>query len=557
MRVHLYSICWNEARMLPFFFRHYDEFVERYVFYDDGSTDGTRELLAAHPRVELRRFERVVADSFVESARLLHDHAWKESRGQADWVVITPVDEHLAHPDLTGLLAECRRHGVTAIPALGFQMVAERFPETTARLADALRHGAPYTPMNKLSLFNPDAIEETRFLGGRHRAAPTGRVVYPAADTLANLHYRYLGLDYLQSRHQLLRTGIGSADAAAGLGAEYQRDAETLRRDWQGFAARAVDYADPALDTARTHRQRWWRDPPDAAPEPAAPEPAARGQRPVNLVTIRPPGWAHAAALDDVGASLRYGLALAGAQVTRTDNLLVPGALNLVLGAHLAADPALFAAPGCHAAVFNTLPLLPARLAEYPAYAAALPRLRVWDDSPANLRALAALGCRQALHCPLGYAPALTRLEPAATPEIDVLFYGRRTPRRERIWQGFAESGLRLAWALAAYGAERDALLRTSRLVLNMHAAEQAVLETPRLLTPLANRMVVVSERAAGLEVPAWLEACVQFAPAEALLARCRDVLADPARARSWAETAFDRFSLNPTNVCAALSATG
>lgn len=535
--------------MLPYFFRHYDPWVARYVFYDDGSTDGTRELLAAHPRVELRRFERAVPDSFVESARLLHDRMWQESRGRADWVVITPVDEHLAHPDLAGLLAECRRHGVTAIPALGFQMVADRFPDTPSRLADVLRRGAPHPPMNKLSLFDPDAIEETRFIGGRHRAAPTGRVVYPAADTLANLHYRYLGLDYLESRHALLRTGLGSGDAAAGLGAEYHRDAAALRQDWQGFAARAVDYADPALDTARTHPRRWWRDPPEPAPIPRPTAPRATAPRPaagVNLVTIRPPGWAHAAALDDIAASLRYGLALAGTAVMQNDNLLVPGRLNLVLGAHLAADPERFADPACNAVLFNTLRLDPATLAAFPAYTAALRRLPVWDDSPANLPRLAALGCPQPLHCPLGYAPALTRLEAAASPEIDVLFYGRRTSRRERIWRGFAAAGLRLAWAHAAYGPERDRLLRTSRLVLNMHAEDGTdVLETARLLAPLANRMVVVSERAPGLAVPAWLEACVQFAPEAALLQRCRDVLAAPLRARAWADAAFDRFSLN------------
>ena len=44
--------------MLPFFFRHYDPIVDRYIVYDDGSTDRTLEMLAAHPRVEVRPFAR-------------------------------------------------------------------------------------------------------------------------------------------------------------------------------------------------------------------------------------------------------------------------------------------------------------------------------------------------------------------------------------------------------------------------------------------------------------------------------------------------------------------
>jgi hypothetical protein len=51
--IHLYTVCWDEADMLGFFFRHYDPWVDRYVIYDDGSTDGSLDILRANPRVEV------------------------------------------------------------------------------------------------------------------------------------------------------------------------------------------------------------------------------------------------------------------------------------------------------------------------------------------------------------------------------------------------------------------------------------------------------------------------------------------------------------------------
>jgi hypothetical protein len=264
MQVHLYTLAWNEADTLPFFFRHYDPWVDRYIVFDDGSTDGTAERLAEHPRVELRRFVRSEAASFVESHRRLQNHVWKESRGRAGWVVITAIDEHLHVPRLAmrEYLTECGRRQVTCIPALGFQMVSEDFPAADERLCETRTRGAPFWEMNKLSVFDPNAITETGFAPGRHRARPAGRVTLPDRDELLLLHYKYLGFERTYRRHVLLRSGLGPDDLARGRGVQYAWSRDRLRVEWDAFARRAVDVSDPALEPWRTHRvPRWWRSP--------------------------------------------------------------------------------------------------------------------------------------------------------------------------------------------------------------------------------------------------------------------------------------------------------
>jgi hypothetical protein len=77
--VHLYAVCWDEADMLGFFFRHYDPWVNRYVIYDDDSTDGSREILRTHPKVEPRDFTRVEANSFALSHKAMQDEAWTKA----------------------------------------------------------------------------------------------------------------------------------------------------------------------------------------------------------------------------------------------------------------------------------------------------------------------------------------------------------------------------------------------------------------------------------------------------------------------------------------------
>jgi hypothetical protein len=262
VKIHLYALCWNDRKMLDFFFRHYDPWVDRYHIFDDGSTDGTREYLARRDDVVLRDLHHGDPESFVHSAQLFNNSCWKPSAGIADWVVMTNIDEHLHHPEMATYLAEALEKGVTVVPGLGFQMITEVFPPEHAVLWRDCRLGAPWVKMCKVGIFRPDRVTEINFDIGRHKARPEGDVRYPERDEVLNLHYKYLGVSGTQRRHEELNERLKSGDRAQGWARKYQWNEDMLLQHFEEFRSQLVDISTLEELHVNYPAPRWWREQP-------------------------------------------------------------------------------------------------------------------------------------------------------------------------------------------------------------------------------------------------------------------------------------------------------
>jgi hypothetical protein len=225
--------------MLPYFFRHYDSLVDRYFVSDNGSTDRSRDLLAANRKVVLADF-RVAGDSFVLGATEHYNHCWKQSRGTADWVIVVNVDEHVYHPDLRGYLQACATNGVSILRLEGYNMVADDWPTSPKPLWKSVRHGMRDPIWDKPQVFDPNRIREINFREGRHSASPTGEVAFPRHEQARLLHYKYLGAEYLVRRHAQLRARFPASDLEKGWGYQYLWDAQRNIEEINRVKAAAV-----------------------------------------------------------------------------------------------------------------------------------------------------------------------------------------------------------------------------------------------------------------------------------------------------------------------------
>lgn len=195
MIIHLYCTLRNEAKILPYFFRHYNQFVDRFFMYDDHSDDGSREIIKAQEKAALFAPPSTGLDDMMFSN--LHSTEYKIlSRNQADWVFCVDADEFIYHQNIREELALCQSVAQNVLSCDGYQMLSRTFPTTEGQIYDEVKCGIQDSRYSKAVVFNPQV--ELSFSPGRHDVTTEAEI---KESNLKLLHFRYLSEAYMKSKH--------------------------------------------------------------------------------------------------------------------------------------------------------------------------------------------------------------------------------------------------------------------------------------------------------------------------------------------------------------------
>jgi hypothetical protein len=257
------------------------------------------------------------------------------------------------------------------------------------------------------------------------------------------------------------------------------------------------------------------------------------------ICQLVPPGWDHLPSVREVVLGLEYSFESLGYDCDVTINQFSRDRMNIFLGYPLLKDA--YALEGVDYIVYQL-----EQLSELEGYHSES-RMKVlagatcvWDYSQQNVTFLKQRNI-QAKYLPIGYHERLEVIPRQRQDDLDVLFFGAISDRRRALLQVIQNTpSLRLRTMVSVYGAERDAWIARSRMVLNIHQFDKIrLLESPRIAYLLNNRCFVLSESSSDNPYPTI---DLKFGELNELLEMCQYYAAAPAEIDRLAHESYGRF---------------
>jgi hypothetical protein len=217
--VEIFTLCYNEEIILPYFFEHYKKCFSnvKFTIYDNYSTDKSKEIAQKEgANIIMYDSQNQIRDDLYLSIK---NNCWKNSK--AAWVIVCDTDELLQISDNDLLnMDKC-----SIISVEGYDMIGN-----TLNIKE-IKRGVREELFSKNVMFRPNCLHITYF-GGAHLAAPRGCVVY--SDKKYKLfHYKWIKLDYVIERYKHFQSRLSAYNQERKMGNHYNASVESIQQSYE------------------------------------------------------------------------------------------------------------------------------------------------------------------------------------------------------------------------------------------------------------------------------------------------------------------------------------
>lgn len=212
-----------------------------------------------------------------------------------------------------------------------------------------------------------------------------------------------------------------------------------------------------------------------------------------NICIIRPSGYIWSSVFHEMAELLAFSLQDNGYTAQINENKIFNNTKNIIISCHLLEKSESTQIPS-DSIIFNTeqvgigSELWNQRILHF------LQEFQSWDYSIHNIEKIEKIGIRPPRHFKFGYHSKLARIESDKNKDIDVLFYGALTPARNLTLKQIEASGIKVRKIYGLFGAERDAYIARSKIIINLHQHDSKIFEIIRAHYLMNNSKAIITQ---------------------------------------------------------------
>ena len=226
-QISVFTIAYNEEKILPYFLNHYSQFATNIIIYDNKSSDNTvniaKNFNRTHTNVECWGYD---TDNQLNDKVYLDIKHSVASRCKTEYCIIVDCDEFLYHPNIKDFINE--NLDVTVFQPYGFDMVSAEFPNSFQPITQTHTNGTVSDNYSKVCLFKPKQVSSYIFEMGCHKAVFKNinhQIIIPYRHPeLKLLHYKNLSFRYRIQKHNEYKNRLSSFNKQTRAGIHYQFD---------------------------------------------------------------------------------------------------------------------------------------------------------------------------------------------------------------------------------------------------------------------------------------------------------------------------------------------